>query len=131
MSYTAIILDPTYSAELKRATTEFVPEGWRVFCHHLTLNMGRMDADLNDPELHGSECIIEIDAIGMNDKAVAVRASSFSTENGTALNSMNKVPHITVAVNTENGAKPKDSSTITMWGPFSLTLRGKILTSGA
>ena len=131
MSYTAIILNPDEQDRLKAATAGYVPDGWMLYCHHLTLNMDRMNGELNDLELHGAECTITLDAIGMTDKAIAVRASDFRTKTLVPLNSINKVPHITVAVNTKKGGKPKSSHEIKMWGPFGGCYTGKILTSGA
>lgn len=93
--------------------------------------MGKMDGELNDLSLLGADCNIEVDAIGMTDKAIAVRASVVQTDSRIQLNTENKIPHITVAVNTKNGGKPKMSKDIKIWGPFSMTLNGKILTTGA
>ncbi len=130
MAYTAIILDPQARLDLKTLTLAFVPEGWQSFCHHVTLNMGQMDTSLNDAELLGADCIIEVDAIGMTDKAIAVRVASMKTLEGTVVKSKNKTPHITIAVNAVGGGKPKMSNDIKIWGPFAMQLNGKIFETG-
>lgn len=50
---------------------------------------------------------LEVTHIGISDKAVAVRVVGFDSKN--------KIPHVTVAVNINNGGKPFDSNKIENW----------------
>lgn len=65
---------------------------------------------------------LKITSLGISDKAIAVGVSGFYSKN--------KIPHITLAVNTKNGGKPKDSNLIpsNKWKEYDLKqiLTGKI-----
>ena len=118
--YTCILLNEADRNELKRLAYHWFNEirDWQLYCHHLTLNMGPMDNELNSTELLGKEALIQIDAAGMTDKVCAVRATKMVTMDGTELKSKNEVPHITIAVDVHNGGKPVMSNDIDWWIPL-------------
>ena len=118
--YTAILLDERSKAELKRLAYHWFNEirDWKLYCHHLTLNMGKLNTELNSADVLDKEVVIQVDAVGMNDYAAACRATKFVTTCGTELKSKNKVPHITVAVNSHGGGKPVMSNDIDWWIPI-------------
>jgi hypothetical protein len=75
--------------------------------------MGPITKGVNTEKLLGTELNFTIDAFGMGDKVCAVRVS----EMGCA-KTVNKVPHVTVAVDQLNGGKPFMSNKIQMWVPL-------------
>jgi hypothetical protein len=94
-----------------------IPMGWRVYVHHMTIRLGELPNNLKD--LIGEEVELLVTHIGKSDKAIA-----FGID--TSL-SFNKRPHITVAIDVENGGKPKDSNDIINWDRIKeFTVRGKI-----
>lgn len=132
--YTAIILNKESQAKLKEHAYAWFNEikGWQLYCHHATLNMGSMDENINNKELLGKEAVIEIDAVGFNDYAAACRIVSMYTVDGEIINSVNKVPHVTMAVNVHEGGKPVMSNNIGLWIPVTpKTFRGKIKEIGS
>lgn len=123
MSYSAVVLDEPSQQRLKDFALE--PEtnvkvnsirlpihvrdnGWKVYCHHMTINMGPLPEHLKS--YLDSDQKLEAIAIGVSDKAVAVRV--IGTMAG---HSKNDIPHITIAVNVKGGGKPVDSNKITQW----------------
>ncbi len=74
----------------------------------MTLNMGPLNEALN-PELKvGSEVVLKATHFAFDQRVVAVKVES-------SANTTNRIPHITVAVDTENGAKPKHSNELPDW----------------
>jgi hypothetical protein len=71
----------------------------------MTICLGPLPENLKD--LKGKKQTLRITKIGKSEKAIA-----FGIETDLSLN---KIPHITVAINTSIGAKPKDSNDITEW----------------
>lgn len=131
--YTAILLNKPDQERLKSLLKVLADAAsdWQVYCHHLTLNMGPMSKGVNNTELLNQEAVIHVDAAGMNEYAVAVRATQLFTKDGTELKSTNKTPHITMAVNVHNGGKPFMSNSITMWCSVeNLTFCGKVVEIG-
>lgn len=101
MAYVAVNLDAASVKKLKR----LVPRSWNEKNHHMTLHMGPLRD--GDPDL-GTRVAMRVDAIGEKDgRALAVRVADSTVQ------SDNKVPHITLAVN--NGGKPVESNEITNW----------------
>ena len=123
MSYSAVVLDETSQQKLKdfaldpdtnvkvnsiRLPIHVRDNGWKVFCHHMTVNMGELPTHLKT--YLDSDQKLEAIAIGVSDKAVAVKV--IGTMAG---HSKNNIPHVTIAVNVKGGGKPVDSNKITQW----------------
>lgn len=123
MSYSAVVLDETSQQKLKdfaldpdtdvkvnsiRLPIHVRDNGWKVYCHHMTINMGPLPEHLKS--YLDSEQKLEAIAIGVSDKAVAVKV--IGTMAG---HSKNDIPHVTIAVNVPNGGKPVDSNKIVKW----------------
>ncbi len=85
--------------------------GWKIYCHHMTINMGELPQHLKS--FLDSNQKLEAIAVGVSDKAVAVKV--IGTMAG---HSKNEIPHVTIAVNVRDGGKPVDSNKIKSW--FSL-----------
>lgn len=105
VSYSCVLLDNQSKNTLLSMVGDTIPEGWKVFAHHMTINMG----ELKDKTDLGKEVTLTVEGLGLSDMAMAVRVSGYQTKN--------EIPHITVAVN-PNGGKPKDSNNITSWRPI-------------
>jgi hypothetical protein len=87
-----------------------VPDGYRTYCDHVTLiyNDGKrekMRAAQAIEKTVGRRINVEINSIGISEKAIAFGVGNIVTQN--------KHSHITVA--TAPGAKPVDSNAITEW----------------
>lgn len=104
--YTAAVITPRYQAILKELLEELCPNTYQWVGHHATIRMGYA---------------IPGDNLG---DIVKLRATHFSKDERVCavkvegINSVNKVAHITLAVNREAGAKPKDSNSLTSWTPL-------------
>ncbi len=103
--YSCVLLDNQSKSTLLSMVGDKIPEGWKVFAHHMTINMG----ELKDKAELGKEVILTVEELGLSDMAMAVKVSGYQTKN--------EIPHITVAVNPEGG-KPVMSNQITKWQPI-------------
>ena len=116
VSYSAVVLDPgSRSAILNHVA---FPNDWKTICHHMTIKMGELPENLK--EKIGQTVTLRVTKLGKSDKAIAVGIETSLSQNAT--------PHITVAINAANGAKPKDSNEITAWEELaeSFNVTGKI-----
>ncbi len=103
VSYSGVMVDKDSKKELLNNVE--IPQGWKVFAHHMTICLGPLPENLQ--HLKGKKQTLKITKLGKSNKAIA-----FGVETDLSLN---KIPHITVAINTSIGAKPKDSNEITEW----------------
>ena len=115
--YTALKLDEKSHKRLKNALMSEIPEGWKLFCHHMTINLG--DASVGPAaDMVGETMGLTAVQLGKDDKVMAVRVVTDCPSN-------NKIKHVTVAVNFAGGGKPKDSNDLTNWvdldSPIELT----------
>jgi hypothetical protein len=115
--YSALVLDETSQAKLAKWANDNVTingvrlpilvqrEGWKMFCHHMTIKYPGTPDFIE--QFIDSDQKLEAIAVGVSDKAVAVRVVGFHSEN--------KIPHITVAINVKGGGKPVMSNDIKDW----------------
>lgn len=105
MSFTSVVLNEESQSILKKKFP--IPEGWKVICHHMTINMGSPN---NGPaaDLVGQEFKLTVTELAQDQYVMAVRVE-------TDVPSNNAVKHITIAVNTAIGAKPKQSNDLKHW----------------
>ena len=103
--YSCVLLDNQSKSTLLSMVGDRIPEGWKVFAHHMTINLG----ELKDKTDLGKEVTLTVEALGLSEMVMAVRVSGYQTKND--------IPHITVAVNPEGG-KPAMSNQITKWQPI-------------
>lgn len=103
--YSGVMLDDKSKQALLRQFATMLPEGWKTFAHHMTTTFGE---PLKNREDIGTEVELTVVALGVSDKAMAVRVSGYPTTND--------IPHVTIAVNVAEGGKPYDSNKITDWG---------------
>jgi predicted kinase len=107
--YSAVILNKESQAKLLDLFVSKLPFSWEGLGHHMTIAFGKGVEDKSDL---GKEVELTVTALGMSDTAMAVRVEGYPTTN--------KIPHITVAVNTANGGTPAMSKDISDWGLLDL-----------
>jgi DNA-binding transcriptional ArsR family regulator len=107
--YAAVVLDDESIKILIEAFTTGLSEDWKTIAHHMTIVFGK---GLEDKEEIGKEVELKVTELGFSDLAMAVKVEGYP--------SSNLIPHVTVAVNIENGGKPYDSNKITNWGKVDL-----------
>lgn len=113
-TYSAVLLDDE-SRELLLSTYQSeIPDGWFTIAHHMTINFKGLSNEAGTP------VTLKVVALGKDDKAFAIRVEGY--------HSTNKIPHITIAINTSTGAKPVDSNNIINWQPVNngITLTGTV-----
>jgi len=118
ISYSAVVLDDKSRSKLLGLVSSYIPQGWETIAHHMTINMGEIDPEYE--KYLGMKVPLRVKTIGMNDKVIAVGVEGFPTKN--------KIPHITIAVNRQEGGKPFMSNKIEDWRPiqFSAELEGTV-----
>lgn len=107
--YYGLVLDPSTQERLVRNYADFIPTGWRIYCHHMTIVHAadrRSDLETESHFMLGENHPMVIHAIGISDRAVALRVV-------TDVRSCREITHITLAV--APGAKPVESNQITHW----------------
>jgi hypothetical protein len=116
VSYSAVVLDKQSRDAILNHVS--IPNDWKTICHHMTIKLGELPDNLKDRI--GERVTLKISKLGKSDKALAVGVDTDL--------SMNAIPHITVAINVANGAKPKDSNDIKDWKDLSesFNVSGKI-----
>ena len=98
--YSCVLLDKaSHIALLNRVE---VPEGWTVYAHHMTINLG----PLKDKSELGKKVELTVTKVGISDMAMAVAVEGYPSKNA--------IPHVTIAVNPDGG-KPVMSNEITKW----------------
>jgi hypothetical protein len=98
--YSCVLLDKaSHNALLNRVE---VPEGWTVYAHHMTINLG----PLKDKSELGKKVDLFVTKVGISDMAMAVQVDGYPSKNA--------IPHVTIAVN-QDGGKPVMSNDITKW----------------
>jgi len=116
VSYSAVVLDQESKQQIINHLS--IPNDWKMICHHMTIKMGELPENLKDKK--GQKVTLRIVKQGKSDKALAIGVDTDLSQNA--------IPHITVAINIANGAKPKDSNDIKEWvdldEPF--TVSGRI-----
>lgn len=116
VSYSAVVLDPQSRQAILNHLS--IPDGWKVICHHMTIKMGELPENLKDKL--GRTVSLKVNKLGKSDNALAVGIDTDLSQNAK--------PHITVAINAANGAKPKDSNAIEDWVDLdeTFTVNGRI-----
>ena len=106
INYSAVVLDIKSRNKLIERFKDIIPEDWKIIAHHMTINLGEIDPEF-EKYLGYKNVGLRVEEIGYDDKVIAVGVTGFPSKN-------NK-PHITLAVNINNGGKPKMSNDLTNW----------------
>jgi hypothetical protein len=114
--YSAVVLDDESRSKLLKVVQPMIPDGWEVIAHHMTIKMGAINPE-NRGDLN-TEVTLDVIDYAIDDMAFAVGVSGYPSNN--------KKPHITIAINRLEGAKPVMSNNLTDWKPlgFPLKLKG-------
>jgi hypothetical protein len=104
IQYSGVILDESSHEKLINRFTSFIPEGWEIFTHHMTIVTKGLPEELKGDL--GKLITLTVEAIGVSDMAIAVKVSGYPSKND--------IPHVTLAVNPEGG-KPHMSNQIKNW----------------
>ena len=100
---------------------------------HVTLHLGRFNPKLNDINLLGQTITFEIVSLGISEKAIAFgvqykNQGTYSAFGNPLVLSQNAIPHITIAINVQNGGKPMHSNQIDNWTKIpTMTVQGVLL----
>lgn len=117
VSYSAIVLDDISAKNLIQKMNPFIPKDWKIIAHHMTIGMG----ELKNKKEVDKQVKLEATGWAKDQNAIAVLVSGYDRQDGLTA-------HVTVAINEEGGAKPKDSNKLSGWQPLStpITLNGTI-----
>lgn len=108
VSYSAVVLDDYSRQRILERFGGSIPPEWEKIADHMTINMGELDPKLI--KYIGMPVRLAITDIAMDDKVIAVGVSGFESHNAK--------PHITLAVNRQNGGKPIMSNYLKYWKPI-------------
>lgn len=106
ISYSCVKLNHDSKTILFDRLSKLVPEGWEWVADHMTIKMGGLTDQMRETLL-GTTQTLEVVKIGMSDMAMAIEVKGCY--------SMNKIPHITLAINKAEGARPYMSNNISNW----------------
>jgi len=123
VSYSAVVLDDKSRATLIKVFHPMIPEGWKIYSHHMTIKMGPLEEGSEEQLDMVEENMITLDVVdyAIDELVMAVGVKGYTTKNAK--------PHVTIAVNTADGGKPFFSNKLTEWRPvgFPIELTGKVM----
>ena len=105
--YSAVVLDEKSKSKLLEKFDKDVPDGWKKFAHHMTIIFNNGLDSLGLENDLGKEVNLTVTHLGKSDMAIAIKVEGYKT--------VNKTPHITLAINVLEGGKPQMSNEITDW----------------
>jgi hypothetical protein len=108
--YTAIVLDESQRQMLLRQLFKnylYPLSGWVIKADHITINMGRLDEELNPDIALDERCTATVRDVLYRryDGLFAVGVHEITNQNWKSINSINAHPHITIAH--KQDVKPK------------------------
>jgi len=110
--YTAAVLTDHSHNDLLNAFRELIPATWKIYCHHMTINLGPANDGPLFPQFNlGDQVELLATHYAYDDKVMAVKIE-------TVVPSQNATKHITIAVNVASG-KPFHSNQLKNWTPTS------------
>lgn len=117
----AVVIDDKSRSILAKELSDFYEMffdlyNWKKFSHHMTIAFGKGLGSLGLEEDEGKEVKLTVTHLGVNKMVFAVKVEGYPSTNDN--------PHITIAVNTQEGGKPVMSNNIDLWRdckPFELT----------
>jgi hypothetical protein len=117
-SYAAVILDDASHKKLAYGLESQIPDDWKVIAHHMTIQYPGVPDDVKKDI--GKTVTLTATEIGKSNLAIAVRVTGYESKN--------KIPHVTIAINEDDGGQAKNSNDIKNWTKLSkpITLTGKV-----
>jgi len=107
--YSAIVLDDQSHDKLINHLDNIIPNDWKKYAHHMTIVFGKGLSDEWKKYL-GMKIKLTAIEVGISEMTIAVKVKGFYSDN--------EIPHITVAVNINQGGKPFMSNKISDWKPI-------------
>ena len=108
-TYCGVLIEKESRDMLLSRFEDKIPDGWKKIAHHMTIDpFSRM----KDLDKLGKNVKLKVTEFGISDKACAVKVEGYKGKTN------NKFPHVTLAINDKEGAKPKDSNDIKKWEPL-------------
>lgn len=107
--YSGLVIDSSskYALLHNPEIAQHVPENFEIIAHHMTIKLGGLTGTEHESRLNATEKIFATHVgVSDNKNVVAVKVTGKSD---------NKIPHITIAINRDAGAKPVESNYITNW----------------
>ena len=106
ISYSGVVLDQESQQKLLDLS---IPEGWEPIAHHMTITMGPLanknsEYDFSQTYPVGTSVELPVVSIGQDDRAMAVRVAPPHPIKSKSS------PHVTVAINKNEGGKPFHSN---------------------
>lgn len=119
IKFASLVLDDKSRTKLLTKFVSKIPKDWKIFTHHMTINYGKGLSDELKSDL-GQEKNIRATEIGFSEMAIAVKVEGYHSDND--------IPHITLAVNVNEGGKPVMSNNIVKWEKLEnyINLKGKV-----
>jgi len=115
--YASVVLDKNSKSKLLETFGNVIPDNYKIFAHHMTIIFGGGLDKLGLEEDLNKEVVLTVTHLGISDMAIAVKVEGYDTTN--------KISHITLAINVDNGGKPVMSNQIEEWNEVEpLTLTG-------
>lgn len=122
ISYSAVVLDDISHQKLVNVFKPMIPEDWVIVAHHMTIKLGALDDNSQAKKDMIEEKTITLKVIdyAIDEKVMAVGVSGYE--------STNTKPHVTLAVNKNDGGKPMMSNYLKDWKELivPLELTGKV-----
>lgn len=106
VSYSAVVLNDKSRNKLLDNFKDVIPNDWKIIAHHMTINLGEIAPEF-EKYLGYKNIGLKVEEIAIDDKVIAVGVSGFPSKN--------KKPHITLAVNSNEGGKPVMSNNLNNW----------------
>lgn len=118
ISYSAVVLDEKSRTRLIERFKSLIPEGWEIIADHQTINLGEIEPEYQ--RYLGLPVRLSVDEIAGNDMVIAVGVSGFDSKTSK--------PHITLAVNRQEGGRPMMAKTLDNWEKLKrpLLVTGKV-----
>jgi hypothetical protein len=107
VNYSAVVLTNKSQQLLINKFRSVIPEDWKIYADHMTIIFGAGLNAVNKSMDLGKSVDLKILKLGISDKVIAVNVEGYI--------STNKMPHITLAVNVNDGGKPFMSNNIKDW----------------
>jgi len=102
--YSCILIDERSKKEILNKFKSIIPNDWKIYAHHMKINFGTLDQVFGYKI--GDIVSLNVSKLGISEKAIAVEVDGRTN---------NKIPHITIAINVNEGGKPVMSNDIKDW----------------
>lgn len=109
--YTAVVLSEESKNLILKNFGSLIPENWEKKAHHFTIHMGKLISSPAKDFSLGSLVNMTVMTFAKDKLVMAVGITS-------VIPSSNKIKHITLAVNREEGGKPFFSNKLEKWVPI-------------